>query len=60
MNALLEAFTNTMHRMQWYESAAVAVIGIVALCSFGVVAIEIGGAVCRLVRRKVGAPRNRA
>ncbi len=58
MSALLESLTNTMHRMQWHEFAGVAVIGVVALCCFGIVAVEIGGAVRRLVRRKVHAPSN--
>ena len=52
MTELLESLTRTMHRMHWYEFAAVAVIGVVVLCAFGVVAVEIGGAVWRLVRRK--------
>jgi hypothetical protein len=60
MNTLLDALTSTMHRMHWYEFAGVAVIGVVALCSFGIVAVEIGGAVRRFIRRKVHAPRNPA
>jgi len=59
MTELLESLTHTMHRMHWYEFAGVAVIGVVALCSFGVVAIEIGGAVWRLICRKVRASGNR-
>jgi len=46
--------------MHWYEFAGVAVIGVVALYCFGIVAIEIGGAVRRLIRRKVHAPSNGA
>ena len=45
MSALLESLTNTMHKMQWHEFAGVAVIG---------------GAVRRLIRRKVHAPSNGA
>ena len=56
MNALLAALTNTMQRMHWYEFAAVAVIVVVALCCFAIVAVEIGAAVRRLIRRKVHAP----
>jgi hypothetical protein len=56
MSALLESLTNTVHRMQWHESAGVAVIGVVALCCFGIVAVEIGGAVRRLIRRKAAFP----
>jgi hypothetical protein len=55
MSALLESLTNTMHRMHWYEFAGVAVIGVVALCCFGIVAVEIGGAVRRWKRKITSA-----
>jgi hypothetical protein len=55
MNALVDGLSNTMQRMHWYEFAAVAVIVVVAMCCFAIVAVEIGGAVRRLIRRKVRA-----